>query len=374
MTGMPRHDARKTKLMKPALTLHIGHRKTGSTTLQNTLAASAPALLERGVLYPHCLRGASHSWLVMPLDFVEKGPRLMRQRLGFDAGRAQATFDREWANLVAQVDAARPAQVILSTEYLVDRLTPELAPAFRDRLQTVFGDITVVVYVRQPSRWAFSNLQQHLRYQDDLPPVEPLSVRPALEVWEAAFPGRLIVRPHDRAQLVQGDIVADFLSHGAGIAPGSVTLTPGQRTNEGMTPEAAQLMQDFRSAVCPGHVGRHLASSNFYAALRRADAEDTPAGPVKLRPGLAEWLDLSCTELLWLKDRFDLSYPGIDLAAVGPRPPLPGPFVTVRDVAVLDEARLDRLRRTAFRRVPWLRALMAWRSRGRARGQSSLRT
>lgn len=356
--------------MKPALVLHIGHRKTGSTTLQTTLAASAPALMDRGVLYPRCLRGASHAWLVMPLDFARQAPRLMLRRLGFDAGRAQAEFDREWAHMAAQVAERRPAQVILSSEYLLERLTPALAPAFRDRLQALFGDITVVAYVRQPSKWFFSNLQQHLRYQDDLPPVEPLSLRPMLEVWEAAFPGRVIVRPHDRAQLAAGDIVADVLAQGAGIAPGGVALTPAPRTNEGMTAEAAQLMQDFRSVICPGHVGRNLLSSHFHAALRRADAADPPATPARLRPEVADWLDRTCTDLPWLRDAYGVVFPGIDLAATGPRDPLPGPFRRVADVALLDGARLDRLRRATWARVPWLAPIHAWKRRG----QSSLRT
>lgn len=357
--------------MKPALVLHIGHRKTGSTTLQNTLAASAAALLGRGVLYPACLRGASHSWLVMPLDFATSAPRLMMQRLRGDGARAQAQFDREWANMAAQIARHRPAQVILSTEYLLERLTPDLAPGFRARLETLFGDITPVAYVRQPSRWFFSNLQQHLRYQDDVPPVAPMDMRAALEVWDAAFPGRLIVRPHDRAQLVRGDIVADFLQHGAGLDPDSVTLTPGRRTNEGMTAEAAQLMQDFRAAVCPAHVGRNLASSNFHASLRRADAADPPAATPRLRPEVARWIDQSSEELLWLRDRHGVVFPGPDYDAIGPQPPLPGTFARVSDVAEVDPARLDRLRRATFARVPWLRPLVALRGR---RGHSSLRT
>lgn len=356
--------------MKPALILHVGHRKTGSTALQTTLAASAPALMDRCTLYPRCLRGASHSWLVMPLGFTRQAPRLMLRRLRFDADRARAVFDREWAHMAAQVATQRPAQVILSTEYLLERLTPDLAPGFRDRLQQIFGDITVVAYVRQPSRWFLSNLQQHLRYQDDLPPVEAQRLRPLLEAWEAAFPGRVIVRPHDRAQLAGGDIVTDFLAQGAGIAPGSVTLTPGRRSNEGMTPEAAQVLQDFRAAVCPGHVGRNLWSSNLHAALRRADAADPPAAPARLRPEVAAWLDLACTDLTWLRDRYGLVFPGLDYAAIGPRDPLPGPFARVADVVDLDGARLDRLRRAAFARAPWLAALQAWKRQG----QSSLRT
>ena len=345
--------------MKPALILHIGHRKTGSTALQNTLAASAPALMDRGTLYPACLRGASHSWLVMPLDFTRQAPRLMLRRLRFDADRARAVFDREWAHMEAQIAARRPSRVILSTEYLLERLTPDLAPGFRDRLERTFGDITVVAYVRQPSRWFLSNLQQHLRYQDDLPPVEAQPLRPLLEVWEAAFPGRVIVRPHDRAQLVRGDIVADVLAQGAGLDPDAVALTPGRRSNEGMTPEAAQLMQDFRAAVCPGHVGRNLWSSNFHAALRRADAADPPATPARLRPEVAAWLDLACTDLPWLRDRFGVVFPGLDYAAIGPRDPLPGRFARVEDVAMLDAARVDRLRRATFARVPWLRPVQA---------------
>lgn len=347
--------------MKPELLLHVGHKKTGSTTLQSTFAASAPALLARGVLYPRAVRGASHAWLVLPLDFERQAPRLILRKFRGDAALAHAAHEREWAHLADQIQKTRPEKVVLSTEYLVDRLTPDLAPAFRDRLATLFSKVTVVAYVRQPSLWYFSNLQQHLRYQDDLLPPAPVALRADLEVWEKTFPGAVRVRPYDRAQLVGGDIVADFLQEILGMAPDSLTLNAPRRTNEGLSAEGAQLIQDFRRAVCPGFVGRSLLSSNFHANLRRSEPTVPQTAKARLRPEVAAWLDAASVDLLWLRDRYGVVFPQIDYATIAPRDPLPGPARQVRDVALVDEARLKLLRRKAFRRAPWLWLIAALR-------------
>lgn len=315
--------------------------------MQRRLESASEALLDHGVLYPApgWEEAVGHEFLVAVLDFERTAPRLMAQRLGADGVLARRMFEAEWSNLAEQVARHAPTTVVLSTERLLSRLTPELAPDFCAMLFGLFDPVTVVAYLRRPSHGLLSNLQQHVKFDDTLPPIAPPPFRTWLEPWDEAFPGALRLMVYDRAQLVRGDIVADFLSRAVGIDPDSLPLPAASPVNAGMSAEAAHLMQWFRRRECPGFVGWNRASSEFMAALRVADDADPPVGLTPLRPGLAEWLDLSCTDLLWLKDRFGLTFSGIDLAAVGPRGPLPYQFDTVRDVAVLDEARLSRLNR-----------------------------
>ena len=82
----------------------------------------------------------------------------------------------------------------------------------------------------------------------------------------------------------------------------------------------------------------------FLTALERASAQ-CAASPLKLRPEIADAIDYSSTDLLWLREKFGVSFSGLDYNAIGSRAPflIPNTGITVEEICDVDAASYHRL-------------------------------
>ncbi|WP_434288751.1 hypothetical protein [Celeribacter sp. SCSIO 80788] len=343
-----------TSRPKPKLVLHVGMPKTGSSALQNWLAKSRPFLRTQGVLYPG--QGKSQSFLSLPLDFEAHGSRLLIDKIGRSQAKADRLFETEWRALEEEIRTTAPSTVVLSTEYLFARLGLTGRETLLMRLAACFSEVQTVVYVRQPSKYFASLALQRVRHSATLLPVAPLHVRTALETWDAAFPGHVEVRTYDRDALVQGDIVADFLTTQLGLTGQG----PGTResVNKSMSAEAAHLMQSVQREEFAGQDNVVLRERNRYRKrLLAADERVSGAQRPKLLPEVAAYLDESSTDLLWLRERYGVIFEALDYERIGERPGWSGSSERIADLFEIDENRLQRLeaamRRSRLPSLSW---------------------
>lgn len=202
------------------LVLHIGTHKTGTTSIQASLADAYDHLLQHGVLYPRTGRGRfsghpNYAWRI-----------LGRDRYRPDVGGIE--------ELMAEVEQTRPASVVISSEALSDRpRDPALAQFGRDlghRLGVAHVD--VVAYVRPQSSYMESHyiqlikggnssqtLQQHVESYLDHPRFDYLQV---FEHWFATFGEDLRIRPYTI------DVVSDFWD-AVEILPAPLSRRPVRR-------------------------------------------------------------------------------------------------------------------------------------------------
>jgi len=319
--------------------------KTGSTVLQDCLLASGPALAARGVLYPENPPGApfnNHRMLLFGFAGQRQLPRHVLKHPQYrDPGARAAEFAAFRAHLGAEVAAARPGTLVLSSESLYRVLDASARATLAETLAP-FGPVRVAVYLRRPSDYYLSALQQRLKSAHT---VTPPRVRSPLEVlagYAAAFgPAALAPRVYDRALLAEGDIVADFLAAHlpeAGVDP--ATLARGRRTNETVSAEAMDLMRRFRLAF---HAAEEdvpsRAGSALLRTLARADQALGPARP-RLRPEIAAAIDYARPDALRLRDEHGLVFPGLDYDRLA-RPRLPGRSLAPRLRALLRPWRLE---------------------------------
>ena len=146
-----------------------------------------------------------------------------------------------------------------------------------------------------------------------IPPRVQSPVR-VLESYAAAF-GAAALRPrvYDRAQLAQGDIVADFLAaHLPERAIDPAALTRPANANESVSAEAMDLMRRFRLAFHRRADDVATAdSAQLLRTLRRADAAVGAQRP-RLRPEIAEMIDYARADPLALRDAYGLVFPDLD--------------------------------------------------------------
>ncbi|MEZ6014268.1 MAG: hypothetical protein R3F49_04090 [Planctomycetota bacterium] len=197
-------------MIERELVLHIGAPKTGTTATQRFFTEAAPALAQRGVLYPDvCLRGYGHH----DLAFLIGG--------GYPAWATPQARDLE--SLAVDLDAALMSdapQVILSSEDFFLQPDPAALKALLERSPS--GRRTrVLVHVRRQDHMALSWYNQAVKAQGFTGTFAECERETAhlwdyaaqLEAWAAAFGAdALIVRVYERGALVADDIVLDVLA------------------------------------------------------------------------------------------------------------------------------------------------------------------
>ncbi len=131
-----------------AILLHLGFHKTGTTALQSAFAASRPALLEHGVLYPG--RRRSHHPAAMAMT---------RRTWGVGREGGWDPDPRDWDRL-ARAAVRHPGRVLISSESFA--LTPDDAAA---RMVADLGSdrVHVVFTLRPMAALLSSSWQQYLK-------------------------------------------------------------------------------------------------------------------------------------------------------------------------------------------------------------------
>jgi len=195
-------DSPTGSVMASSITIHIGRNKTGTSSLQQSLAAGRERLEELGFVYPR--PGANHNFLASYF-------RHKRRPLG-DAELAATVEQR--AERLRRTIAGRRTGVILSSEALQTARPRQVAEWVGDA-----APVRIVIYIREQLDWLASFYQQAVKARLVTAQIDAFAegydpdYLAVLAPWEKAF-GRdnLVVRVYDRDRLVGGDVVADFLS------------------------------------------------------------------------------------------------------------------------------------------------------------------
>lgn len=279
------------------LAIHIGSPKTGTTAIQGVLKGNSGLLAERGYHYVQAGRtNISHNSLVKPLL----------------KGRAEETLCA-----IRNEVAAHPAAThVISSEVFFQ---PAVAQRLADGLVGVNKPIKIVVYLRRPDQYAEAMYKQKVKNGRIDPDPEQflstflpqLSYSPTLSAYRDAFGEMAMqVRPFDRRQFRDGNVVTDFLDQtgGGGMEGLKRVETPSNKTLSRAVSEhlgRVNRSTDFNTRVmireiaalgapdtiCSGDVYEKAMRQNIREATQ-ADQEEIAA---RYFPGLTspfDWSDL----------------------------------------------------------------------------------
>ena len=274
------------------LILHIGTGKTGSTAIQQALSSQPEALASVDAAYPVDADG-QHNVLEAALLTPDRWHRVHRSEYrGREAelvARANGLVD-DIRRAVAAHDAA-----IVSSEYLYSLPQPDVQRLV-DLLLQGAGHAAAIVYVRQPSSYWLSSLQQFLKHDHQtrgfLNQTYPFI--PSIRNWSSVLGAdRLRVRAFDRRHLAGGDVVSDFdetLAQILGRAPG---LRPSaSASNQSFSAEECILLQEFkREAPAHGHPDARRWNQAINAAVGRSARRIAGRTTLTFRPGIAALVD-----------------------------------------------------------------------------------
>ena len=210
---------------KPELILHIGMGKTGTTALQEAFWANRGALQAAGILYPTIGAVSAAHHLITP--FVPKAL----------AGNGWTFLaPQDWAPKLAASGAKR---ILMSSE-LIAWSAPDVAASFCAAL-TPYFDLKICLYLRRQDNIIMAGYNQQIKAGNQVNPIAKVLDRliatfdfaTTIQTWErAAGAQNLIVRPYERSQFPDGDLIADFLTGVLGIAvPDGFQPLPAANSN-----------------------------------------------------------------------------------------------------------------------------------------------
>jgi len=200
-------------LMPKKLILHIGGHKTGSTSIQTYLAENELHLNKHGYKFVYLDNQINLS------SCIGWGQK--------DGAPFFYIADKQYIKLLDML-RGQPGNVILSCEDLFFLTQSIEIEKFVDGVSAFFDEISVIVYLRRQDSMAISNKAQGAKSGQSgivfghsnhpLPELSSavldyLDYLPKLDLW-SSHPriNNFVVRIYDRATLVRGDVVADFLS------------------------------------------------------------------------------------------------------------------------------------------------------------------
>lgn len=193
------------------LFVHIGHAKTGTTTIQRCFDERREPLARAGLYYPP---SANHIFIVTKFHHqpTRMQPHRMRGRTAEEVARAT---EPQWERMAAELAARRYEKALFSSENFTN-LNPRSCRELARWCDGVAERTSVVVYVRHPVDFVSSWIQELVKNGntrlDVLVERLPLfEFSKKLPRWVDAF-GRanVHVRPFERARLANGDVIADL--------------------------------------------------------------------------------------------------------------------------------------------------------------------
>ena len=233
--------------MKKELILHIGTQKTGSSAIQVFLTQNQKSLLKAGLEYldPRAnkfgLFNMNHSGLVLALTgFWRNGP-------------PQLSREEAWLMLREKVEQSRH-RVIISSEGFS---TPEVLRHMDFIKESLSGfDVKVVIYLRRQDIFAQSLYKEQIKDREHrsfaLAYEEAgyknfLDFKEIVDQWGKAFGKHNIqVRPYERGQLKNGDIVADFMQT-IGVKMNRKMLRTDRPVNQTMNKHVLQVSRELNA-------------------------------------------------------------------------------------------------------------------------------
>lgn len=295
------------------IVLHFGMPKTGTSSIQNTLAKNT---LPGFVYLPW--RSPNHTGL-LALLFEDRPHTVGAFSLGPDPTKRVQSLREVWLpKTEAFLAAERDETVLISGErgFAVPKVAKQ---RIRDFLGQYTDDLQVYVYIRSPVSYIQSALQQNVKTglgSFELRDIWP-HYRRRIEELESVFGREAVNLVHfDRQTLADGDVVSDFCAR-IGIPVSKIQI---ERANESISLTTLGLMHAYRTLTRndPIHKAMHSMriDAHLVHKLEQAGAGKFEIAKSWIDPLLAE----QAADIAWIENRMGhaiLDAPSVSPEAIG---------------------------------------------------------
>lgn len=289
--------------MRKKVLIHIGTGKTGTTSIQESLAAQKRKLA--GIGYPNIVGNAHHFLEVVYQDYSQ----LSR---GHRSDYADESERLKHAKILRSKFLRRVRQnknLIISSEFLGSFKKQQIQALKSDLDNSGYTDYKVLCYVRDPVSYYRSMLQQKLKASHHPPDPRDFKYgfRAAIEKYRAFYGDRVIVRAYDD-KLYRGDVVRDFLRVAEKFFRVDYSQLKSISANRSLSAEAVFILHRYRELYEfeKDNIATPKSSVLLQYLAQLSEAESTP---IELHPGVEEVIrERVHDDLLWLKDSCGIDF------------------------------------------------------------------
>ena len=324
--------------------LHAGMPKAGSSALQATLTEAHRGLLKKGVLYP-LIEFSHHNFLVAGILPYERLPRRFKHVYSSKRDQLAPDFERYWSRIVAQIRHHKPHTVVLSGESFFRELSDDQVSKLNALLRPWAKDLEIVIYVRRPSEYFLSAIQQKLRAAHGVRGVGAVKYRRTIERYRTHVADKLHVIPFNRNKLYHTDIASDFAWRFIPDCLEEVENAAVGAVNETVSAELMSVLQSYRLVNHPDREDiRTTDTQALIKLLRRIENDNGQFGRPKLKPEVVAAVEnKSMNELAWLEASFGVSFDQLKIPEANSSPVGFTPTPTIDTICEVDPEKRDRL-------------------------------
>lgn len=216
--------------------LHIGAGKTGSTAIQHALSFNTKKLEEAGFIYPRILSvNRTYGWI----NHNQLAYALFNGRPTADLAAMSSHLDSlattgKTIILSAEVFYMRPLESRYTNHINYIREKRDAILRTCDLLKS-FDEVKIVCYVRRQDLWFESRYNQRVKtrknvgmsFKEFLAGIQERHFAEQLDLWAEVFGQQnIIVRPYEKGQLCNGNVVDDFAKILGRLPVGCLSLAP----------------------------------------------------------------------------------------------------------------------------------------------------
>lgn len=298
--------------------VHIGMPKAGSTSIQNGLTALRAPLLAGGYFYPEPMTsGPDHGALALAVHDADSMPRLYLQRYKNRLSVMPAKVEA-WIDATGKIARKKRAHTLIFSAETLFRTTEAVElNRLKTLLERVCDRIEIVAYVRKPSDFYASSVQQRLKASHRIAPLRAIPYRMYLEAFATHLTDGMHVHDFAEARANPHGPLGHFLDTfcPSVIAPSEI---PAVAANSSLSAEGIAILQDYRRL-------HHASDHNVFTkdtgqvirAIIEADRRLGAGTRPRLKPEVADQLDYGSPDIAWLHDTFGITFEGIDYARTG---------------------------------------------------------
>lgn len=301
------------------LYLHIGTSKAGSTTIQHYLNATDTAAFGLGQLA--CFGRGNATRLAAATNTANARNYWVHGRKYMTREAFEANSVTLWADLAQELAQAQCRDFVASSEYLYRHFyaSPRPLQRFRDQLLAHFGDVRIILYLRDQRAWMRSFYAQTVTgperstrsYAEFLKQSRSRrarwNYRAAVRMWARLFGrARMVIVPFDPENFFRNDLIADFLSHiSPDLAQQHHVTGPGKAQN--MSPDLAEIEAIRRVNALP--VAENALPARGLRFLAQRSPELPAPAPLLAEAYDADILDMVSEGNAWLNKRYFAQFP-----------------------------------------------------------------
>lgn len=334
---------------KPKLILHIGHGKTGTTSIQNFFVKKNKDLLKRGYLYP-IRHSPRNNHVVLRAAFLKTEYMAVHDHEVYGGNTAWFKKDAHvfFKSLGEDIEYFKPHTVILSAEQMFRDFSLSSKISLADFLSSYFSDVLIVAYIKSPIAAYLSQVSQLIRTGVNSLSLKNRPIKDVIKYYERLFPGKVKLHAFERQQLVQGDVLYDFLTR---YVPDALSLLKGTRNahaNISLSWSLLLMLRKLRMQVQPKGKAPLMQTRALlaWAAHKKKYSLQSNIKP-KLKVEVSDYLVQTAIDFLWLRETYGIVFSDIDYEIIGSTPVFTDDMLkkididNILDVSAIDTIEID---------------------------------